>query len=104
MSAEQLLEIAERVAAQAEPGEQIEAFVERERETSVRVYEGEIEHLTSAQLEGVGVRVIRDGRVGFAYSGTLDATSLAEVLAEARDNVAFGTPDEWAGLAVPDGV
>jgi len=104
VSAEQLLEIAERVAAQAEPGEQIEAFVERERETSVRVYEGEIEHLTSAQLEGVGVRVIRDGRVGFAYSGTLDATSLAEVLAEARDNVAFGTPDEWAGLAVPDGV
>ena len=29
---------------------------------------------------------------------------MAEVLAEARDNVAFGTPDEWAGLAEPDGV
>ncbi len=104
MTAEQLLEIAQRVAARAEPGEQIEAFVERERETSVRVYEGEIEHLTSAQVEGVGVRVIRDGRVGFAYSGTLDEASLAEVLADARDNVAFGTPDEWAGLATPDGV
>ena len=26
------------------------------------------------------------------------------MLAEARDNVAFGTPDEWAGLAEPDGV
>jgi PmbA protein len=104
MSAEALLEIAQRVAARAEPGEQIEAFVERERETSVRVYEGEIEHLTSAQVEGVGVRVIKDGRVGFAYSGTLDEVSLAEVLADARDNVAFGTPDEWAGLAAPDGV
>jgi len=104
MSAEQLLEIAQRVAARAEPGEQIEAFVERERETSVRVYEGEIEHLTSAQVEGVGVRVIKDGRVGFAYSGTLDEASLAEVLADARDNVAFGTSDEWAGLATPDGV
>jgi PmbA protein len=99
-----LLEIAQRVAGQAGPGEQIEAFVERERETSVRVYEGEIEHLTSAQVEGVGVRVIKDGRVGFAYSGTLDDASLAEVLAEARDNVAFGTSDEWVGLAVPDGV
>ena len=104
MSADHLLEIAQRVAAQAAPGEQVEAFVERERETSVRVYEGEIEHLTSAQIEGVGVRVIKDGRVGFAYVGTLDDASLAEVLAEARDNVAFGTPDEWAGLAVPDGV
>jgi len=104
MSAEELLAIAQRVADQAQPGEQVEAFVERERETSVRVYEGEIEHLTSAQVEGVGVRVIKDGRVGFAYSGTLDEASLAEVLAEARDNVAFGTTDEWAGLAVPDGV
>ena len=45
-----------------------------------------------------------DGRVGFAYGGVLDEASVAEVLAEARDNVSFGTPDEWAGLASPDGV
>jgi PmbA protein len=100
----ELLDIARRVADQALAGEQVEAFVAREREANVRVYEGEIEHLTSAQTEGIGVRVIKDGRVGFAYAGTLDTDSIAEVLAEARDNVAFGTPDEWAGLAVPDGV
>jgi PmbA protein len=100
----ELLDIARRVADQAGAGEQVEAFVAREREASVRVYEGEVEHLTSAQSEGIGVRVITDGRVGFAYAGTLDDDSIAEVLAEARDNVAFGTPDEWAGLAEPDGV
>jgi PmbA protein len=100
----ELLDIAQRVADQAGPGEQVEAFVAREQEANVRVYEGEVEHLTSAQAEGIGVRVIKDGRVGFAYAGTLDDDSIAEVLAEARDNVAFGTPDEWAGLATPDGV
>ena len=100
----ELLDIARRVAEQAAAGEQVEAFVAREQEASVRVYEGEVEHLTSAQAEGIGVRVIKDGRVGFAYAGTLDDESVAEVLAEARDNVAFGTPDEWAGLATPDGV
>ena len=47
---------------------------------------------------------IRGGRTGFAYAGTLDPGSIDEVLAEARDNVAFGTVDEWAGLAEPDGV
>ena len=57
----------------------------------------------SAQSEGIGVRVIRDGRTGFAYAGTLDPSAVDEVLAEARDNVAFGTVDEWAGLAEPDG-
>ena len=104
MSAEELLELADKVVAQAAAGEQIEAYVSRGGETDVRVYEGDIEHFVSAQSEGIGVRVIRDGRTGFAYAGTLDPSAVDEVLAEARDNVAFGTVDEWAGLAEPDGV
>lgn len=101
---EQLLEIADRVVAQAKSGEAVEAFVSRDWETDVRVYEGEVEHFVSAESAGIGIRVIRDGRTGFAYAGTLDPAAIAEVLAEARDNVEFGTPDEWAGLAEPDGV
>lgn len=100
----ELLALAEKVVAQARSGEQIEAYVGRSRETEVRVYEGEVENFTSAQSEGIGIRVIRDGRTGFAYAGTLDAAAVEDVLADARDNVAFGTPDEWAGLAEPDGV
>lgn len=101
---EELLALAVRVAEQARPGEQVEAFVGRSYETDVRVYDGEVEHFTSSQVEGLGIRVVRDGRTGFAYAGVLDEQSLRECLAEARDNVEFGTPDEWAGLAVPDGV
>jgi len=100
----ELLSLAERIVAQARPGEQVEAYVSRGTETSIRVYEGEVEQFTSAQSEGIGVRVIRDGRTGFAYAGTLDASVIDEVLADARDNVQFGTPDEFAGLATPDGV
>ncbi len=99
-----LQDIADRVIAQAKPGEHVEAFVSRDGQTDVRVFEGEVEHFVSAQSEGIGIRVIRDGRTGFAYAGTLDQAAIAEVLAEARDNVEFGTPDEWAGLAAPDGV
>ena len=100
----ELLKIVDLVVGQAKKGEQVEAFASRGGETSVRIYEGEVEHFVSAQSEGIGIRVIKDGRTGFAYAGTLDETAIAEVLAEARDNVAFGTPDEWAGLAEPDGV
>ena len=99
-----LLAIVDRVVAQAANGEQLEAFVSRGGETEVRIYEGEVEHFVSAQAEGIGIRVIRDGRTGFAYAGTLDDAAIAEVLAEARDNVEFGTVDDWAGLAQPDGV
>ena len=99
-----LLSLAESVAGQAAPGEGIEAYVARAKDTAVRIYEGEVEHFTSAQAEGIGIRVVRDGRTGFAYAGTLDPSAVDEVLAEARGNVEFGTPDEFAGLAEPDGV
>jgi PmbA protein len=100
----ELLAIADRVVARAQPGEQLEAFVSRGGDTEVRVYQGEVEHFVAAQSEGIGIRVVRDGRTGFAYAGTLQESAIAEVLAEARDNVQFGTVDEWAGLAEPDGV
>ena len=104
MSGIDLQQLADRIVAQAKAGEQIEAYISRGGETSVRVYEGEVEHFVSAQSESVGIRVIANGRTGYAYAGTLDESVLHEVLAEARDNVAFGTPDEYAGLAEPDGV
>jgi PmbA protein len=99
-----LLGIADRVVDQARRGEQIEAFVSRGGETEIRVYEGDVEHFVSAQSEGIGIRVIHEGRTGFAYAGTLDEGAIAEVLAQARDNVQFGTVDEWVALAEPDGV
>ena len=52
---EELLALAERVVAQALPGEQVEAFVSRDWETDIRVYEGEVEHFVSAQSEGIGI-------------------------------------------------
>jgi len=48
--------------------------------------------------------VIKDGRTGSSYAGTLDDSAIAEVLAEARENAELGSYDEWAGLADPDGV
>lgn len=100
----ELLEIADRVVAMARPGEQVEAFVGRELSTEVRIYGGEVEHFVSAQSEGIGIRVIRDGRTGTSSCGSLDPHQIAEVLEEARDNLGYGERDEWAGLATPDGV
>ena len=99
-----LLAIADSVVAMARSGEQVEAVVVRGVDTEIRAYGGEVESLSSAQSQGVGIRVIVDGRQGFAYAGSLDADVVAETLAEARDNVAFATHDEFVGLAEPDGV
>jgi PmbA protein len=100
----ELLDLAVRVAGAATGGEQVEAFVTRGTSTSVKVHGGEIESLTQATSAGIGIRVVRDKREGFAWAGSLDEGVIAEVLAEARDNAAFAEPEAWVGLAEPDGV
>ena len=44
-----LQEIADRVVAMAQPGEHIEAFVSRDAETDIRIYEGQVEHFVAAR-------------------------------------------------------
>ena len=96
--------LAERVAGWARTGEEVEVYVARGDETDIRAYDGEVESLTSATSAGIGIRVISDHRLGFAWAGSLDPSVLEETLAEARDNASFATPDDHVALAVPDGV
>ncbi len=103
MSAD-LNDIARRVVGWANDDEQVEVYVSRGIDTEIVVYEGEIESLSRAEALGAGVRVVKDGRQGFSYAGSLDDEILRETLAEARDNAGFATYDEFAGIAQPDGV
>ncbi|MGH8991164.1 MAG: PmbA/TldA family metallopeptidase, partial [Acidimicrobiia bacterium] len=96
-----LLALARQVAGAARPGEQVEAYVARSRSTEVKVFGGEVESVSSATIDGVGVRVVVDGRQGYAWAGALDPAIVAETLEEARDNAGFGSPDEHHGLASP---
>ncbi len=104
MTDNDILGLARKVAGLAQSGEQVEAFVAQGTSTSVKAHGGEIESLTQASSAGIGVRVVREGRQGFAWAGSLDESVVAEVLSEARDNATFAEPDEWVGLAEPDGV
>jgi PmbA protein len=93
-----LLDIARRVASMARPDEQVEAYVLRTRDTDVKVFDGEVESLAVAEVDGVGVRLLLDQRQGYAWAGSLDPDVVAETVAEARDNAGFGTRDESLGL------
>lgn len=104
MSTNDLLELARRHVGTANGDEQMEVIVARSTSTSIKAYDGDVESFTSAEDFGVGVRVIVGGRQGFAHAGSFEGDVIAETIAEARDNVAFGEPDEFYGLADPDGV
>jgi len=99
-----LLELAEAVLDRAGPGEEVEVFLGRGHHTDVKVFDGEVESFSSADTQGVGVRVVTGHRQGFAYAASFDDDVIAETMAEARDNAGFGTVDEFLGLNGPDGV
>lgn len=99
-----LVDVARRVADAARRGEEIEAYVVRSHDTDVEVFGGEVESLTTAGVEGIGIRVVADGRLGYASAGSLDPAVVDETLREARDNAAFGEPDPANALATPDDV
>lgn len=103
-----LIERAERILESARGVEQIEVYVATGVDTEVQAYQGEIEELTNATSDGVGVRVLRDGaggaQVGTAWAGSLDDEAVADALREARDNARFATEDEYVAFARPDGV
>lgn len=101
---DELVTLAERVASWAASGEDVEVYVARGTDTEVVAYDGEVESLTSAASAGIGIRVLRDHRLGFAWAGSLDESVLADTLAEARDNASFATQDEHLAFAEPDGV
>ena len=74
---------ARRVAGQAQPGEQVEAYVAHARDTDVAVLRGDVESLTVAEQFGIGVRVLVDGRQGYASASVSSRASGSRVPAEA---------------------
>jgi PmbA protein len=97
-------DIAQKVLGWTNDDESVEVYVSRGADTEIVVYGGEIESLSRAESFGAGIRVIKDGRQGFSYAGTLDDDVLRETLTDARDNASFATPDEFNALVEPDGV
>ncbi len=80
-----LLAIAQRVLGWANENEEVEVVAVHDRDTEIRVYQGEIEQFTASESQGVGIRVIADNRQGFAYAGTLDDDVLAETVQWVRE-------------------
>jgi PmbA protein len=94
-----LLDLATAMVARATSGEDIEAYVTHERTFQVKAYSGEVESLASAEPRGAGARLIRDHRVGFAYTTDLSDSGLDAVVDRARDNSRHATSDEATGVA-----
>jgi PmbA protein len=84
--------------AAALDGEAVEAYAAESRRTSVRARGGAVESLTFAESRGAGVRLIADGRLGYAYAADPSPADMRDLVARARENAAFAEPDGYNAL------
>ena len=55
-----------------------ELLFEEERELSLRAREGRLEEITEARQRGLGLRVVAEGKVGYAYTCLLYTSDAAD--------------------------
>jgi PmbA protein len=96
--AAELGELCRAAVDAAEANEQVEAYAEEGRRTEASAYQGEVEGLEFAEARGVGVRVIVDGRLGYAYAADPTPDEVRETVAAARANAALSEADPGNGL------
>ena len=86
--AERAVELARKAGAA-----QSDAWLEVGRESSVRVRDGEVEDLTEATSRGLGLRVVVEERLGFAYGSDLSPAGLATLGEQAVALARAAAPD-----------
>jgi len=88
-----LLELAERHSCECE------VYGESVRQFSVEVHRGTVESMERSHDAGVGIRLVRDGRIGFAYTSDTGHRGLGEAFEEARANAVCSSPVDVDCLA-----
>jgi PmbA protein len=97
----ELRDLVQAALGAATDGEQVEAYAEEERRTEVSALRGEVEGMTFAESRGVGIRVIRDERLGYAWAANPSADEVREAVVRARTNAALAEPDPANALPEP---
>lgn len=73
---------------------EVEVFISTHKSLQIDILDGEVEALDSHSESGVGVRVLDQGKLGFAYTSELGADSIDDCLNKAIHNSKCTAPNE----------
>lgn len=98
------MEIADRMvdAALQKGCEAAEVFVKKSRGLSVEAKQGAVEALESSHEFGASIRVVREGRQGFAFTTRYD--DIDRMVDEAIEGMKWTGRDEYVGVSVGNGL
>ncbi|KPJ65261.1 hypothetical protein AMJ44_10620 [candidate division WOR-1 bacterium DG_54_3] len=78
--------------------DQFEIFLSSSKNLKIDVLNGEVESIDEIRDEGCGMRVIKDKKLGFAYTSDFDETALDETVEQALGNAKSSEADEFNAL------
>lgn len=87
----------------AKAGLDAEVYLRSSTATTIKVQDGEVDQFTLADSRGAGLRVLRDGRSGYAYTEDLSLEALERTLEAAATNAFLLPEGEAARLASFEG-
>ena len=105
MKEDKCLQIAVRTVEEAQKmGAQLsEAYISSSQQLFIDVRNQEVETMKMTQETGLGLRVIKDGRMGFVYTTELDKDSIRKIVEQALANSRKTAEDEFNLLPEPSG-
>lgn len=86
----------------ADLGAEADLIANRDKAFSLKADKGELGEYKVTSSQQIGIRLIKDGRVGIAYSESLDEAALAAMLQDALDASRFAKLDADQAIRVED--
>ncbi|MEM7800670.1 MAG: DNA gyrase modulator, partial [Chloroflexota bacterium] len=78
--------------------QEAEIYVMSGKETQINVRRGEVEKLSFAGSKGIGIRIIRDGRTGYAYTSDFEPSNVQNTIKVAESLAAISDSDQHRKL------
>ncbi len=72
----------------------VDLVLQRGENLTLRVFNGQVEKIDQATSLGLGIRVVRDGRTGIAYTERLAPEAVERAFVSARENALLNDPTE----------
>ncbi|NQZ56767.1 MAG: TldD/PmbA family protein [Lentisphaeraceae bacterium] len=97
MKLEQALDFMENAASEV-GSDQFDIIASEAEDTSVRVYKGKVKSTEISASQGIGIRLIRNGKPGYSFTRRLSESAILQCIHDAADLSQYSAP---CGFSLP---
>lgn len=80
--------------------DEYEIYISNSIDNEIEIFEGEVESLSYSNSKGIGIRIIKDKKIGYAYSTSFEENKINDCIKKAILNSKVTASEEINGLPV----